>query len=243
MNPKTLEEAERIAREIKKTASKLKKTETVICPPSIYISNLSAGMAGFKWGAQDVSVKFNIDSYMGEFSAGALKNFGVKYVIIGHSERRAMGETNEIINKKIKTSLKAGLKVIFCVGETERDDGGRFLDFIKKETEEGLRGVKKKFFRNIIIAYEPAWAISRGMKFQPDNPDSVFKLVVFIKKILMPLGGNSTVLSIPILYGGSVTKETAGEFLKKGEIQGLLVGGKSLIPKEFNQILEIADGL
>ena len=250
MNPETLEEAQDIAKEIKKIASKLKKIETVICPPSIYISNLKSKIsnlpvdeAGLKLGAQDVSAEFDTGSYTGEISAGMLKNIGVKYVIIGHSERRAMGETDEIINKKIKTALKAGLKVIFCAGEKERDDEEHFLDFIKKEIEGGLHGVEKKFFRNIIIVYEPVWAISSGKKFRPDNPDSVFKITIFIKKTLMPLVENGALRSIPILYGGSVTALTAREFLEKGGIQGLLVGGKSLIPKEFSQILEIADRL
>lgn len=247
MNPETLKEAQNIAGEIKKTASKLKKVETIVCPPSIYISNLiplSAGqISGLKFGAQDVSVKDNPGIYTDEISAIALKGLGVGYVIIGHSERRAMGDTNEIINKKIKAALQAGLKVVFCVGETARDGENHFLDFIKKETEEGLKGIEKKFFRNIIIAYEPVWAISSGKKLQPDDPNFVFKAVAFIKKILAPMAGDDIVRSIPILYGGSVTAQTAGGFLGKGGVQGLLVGGKSLIPEEFNRILEIADEL
>ena len=250
MNPRTLEETQDIAREIEKTASKLKNIETVICPPSIYISNLTrhggqtSKIPNFKLGAQDVSAEFDTGPYTGEISALMLKNLGVKYVIIGHSERRAMGETDEIINKKIKAALKAGLKVIFCVGEKERDAKEHFFDFIKKEIEDGLQDVEKKFFKNIIIAYEPVWAISSGKKFRPDDPDSVFKITIFIKKTLMPLlMENGALRSIPILYGGSVTALTAREFLEKGGIQGLLVGGKSLIPEEFNRILEIADRL
>lgn len=243
MNPGTFEEARMMAREIKKTALELKNVETVICPPSIYISGLKTKTPNLKIGAQDVSAEFDIGPYTGEISADMLKNLGVNYVIIGHSERRAMGETNKIINKKIQAALKAGLKVIFCVGETERDAEGRFIEFIKEETEEGLKGIEKRSFKNIIITYEPAWAISRYSKFEPDDPDSVFKITVFIKKTLIPLAGNEASRSAPILYGGSVTSQTAKEFIKKGGAQGLLVGGKSLIPKEFNQILKIADKL
>lgn len=249
MNPTTLKEGKEIVKKIKKTASKLKKTETVICPPSIYISNLiplSAGQtSGLKFGAQDVS-RDNLPAgggpYTGEISAVMLKNMGVKYVIIGHSERRAAGETDNIINKKIKATLEVDLGVIFCVGENNRDEEGHFLDFIKKEIEDGLHGVEKKFFKNIIIAYEPIWAISSGKKFLPDDPNSVFKITIFIKKTLMPLAGNDAIRFVPILYGGSVTAENAEDFLKKGGVQGFLVGGKSLVPEEFNRILEIVDG-
>lgn len=245
MNPQTLKEAKNIFKEIKKTAKKLKKVETIICPPFVYLSNLQLTTNNLRLGAQDLfweNPPAGGGAFTGEISAEMMRHLGVKYVIIGHSERREhLGETNEMINKKIKTTLKSGLKVIFCVGEKERDFEGKYFNFIKNELDEGLKGVSRKFFKNLLIAYEPVWAISSSKNAQADSPESAFRMAVFIRRMLLPIIGSDLARKIPILYGGSVGPENISGFLQ--DMQGALVGGKSLNPKDFGEILKIANSI
>lgn len=241
MNPSGLKEAKRLFNKTKQAASRLTKTEVVICPPFIYLSQLGGLASKLKLGAQDVSF-FDFDgAHTGEISAKMLKNIGAKYAIIGHSERRKLGETNEIINKKIGIALSAGLKAILCVGEESRDNDGRFLDFIREELSAGLRGLSRGLIKNLIVAYEPIWAISGRSSAGADNPDDVFKITILIRKVLMDFAGNDLARNLPIIYGGSVNSENAGVFLKKSQVNGLLVGGKSLDSEEFGKIIKIAD--
>jgi triosephosphate isomerase len=251
MNPNSLKEAKQIFREVKKMASRMSRVETIICPPFIFISNLKSPrsrqgeaeggqISNLKLGAQDVFWAEK-GAFTGEISAAMLKNLRVKYVIIGHSERREMGETDEIIKKKIKTGLKSGLKVIFCIGEKKRDSEGGYLNFIKDQIKEGLRGIPRKLFANLIIAYEPVWAISSRQSSRADNPESVFRTAIFIRRTLLPIVGDRLARRIPILYGGSIELKNAERFLREGGVQGLLVGSQSLIPKNFNEILKIAN--
>lgn len=227
MNPGSLNEARTIFNKIKTAAGKLKKVETIICPPFPYLSALRAT------GAQNLFYEEE-GAYTGEISPKILKSLGVKYVIIGHSERREMGETDEIINKKIKAGLGTGLKVVFCVGEKKRDKGGQYLNFVKNQINKGLKSVPKKLFSKLTVAYEPAWAISSQKGARADNPESALKMAVFIKRTLLR--------KIPILYGGSVSPENAHGFLFRAGMDGLLVGNQSLIPERFNKILKIANG-
>lgn len=255
MNPLSLKEAKRIFNEIKRTASKMLKVETVVCPPFVYLSSLGSRTSKWKFcfqvGAQDVFYEDPVGggSFTGEISVKMLKNLGVKYVIVGHSERRdppiGGGETNEIINKKIKAVLGAGMKVIFCVGEKERDEEGEYLRFIKDEINEGLKGVQKKFFNppagGLIFAYEPIWAISSNKGAHVDNPESALRIAIFIRRTIMEITDGQIARSVPILYGGSICPQNAEAFLKDGGMQGLLVGHESLNPKHFNEILKIAN--
>lgn len=241
MNPSSLKEAKKIFNETKKTTSKLNGVEIIVCPPFVYLSQLG-GVASklIKLGAQDLFYEEK-GSYTGEISARMLKNLKVKYVIIGHSEsRKYHNETNKIINKEIKSALSEGLRVIFCIGEKKRDSKKKYLDFIKKEIEEGLNGIQANLFKNIIIAYEPIWAIGEKSK-GADTPENVLQIGGYIKKILVPIFGNNLVKKIPILYGGSVDSKNVVKFLKDGGVQGLLVGRSSLNSKEFNFILKSAE--
>lgn len=243
MNPASQKEAKAIFASAKKTANRLTGIETVICPPFIYLSELGKTASKIKLGAQDLSIFDFEGAHTGEVSAKMLKNLGVKYAIIGHSERRKNGETSETINKKIGIALSYGLKVIFCVGEEKRDNDGKFAEVIESQISEGLKGFNDGFLKNLIIAYEPVWAISGSVKSKADDPESAFKVAVLIRKILMDFVGNEMAIKIPILYGGSVNSENAGKFLKDGQMNGLLVGSKSLNDKEFKNILEISNSI
>lgn len=242
MNPNSLKEASRIFNEIKKVANKLSRVETVICSPFIYLSAFHVPLSTLKLGSQDLFWEES-GSYTGEISAVMVKNLRVKYVIIGHSERRKhLGETNEIINKKIKNALKNNLKVVFCIGEQERDLEGNYLYFIKNEIEEGLSGAPKKLLKNLIVAYEPIWAIGKKGK-DADKPEDVFQISIYIRRVLLGIAGKKLSRNISILYGGSAEPGNAEKLLKEGGVQGFLVGHASLIPKDFNKILRIAENV
>ncbi len=241
MNPVSLKEARAIFNAIKKAAVGMKKIETVVCPPFVYLNELKQKGKGVKTGAQDIFWDDKKTSYTGEVSAGMLKDAGVKYVIIGHSERREyLKETNETINKKIKTALKNGFKVVFCVGERSRAGGEDYLSFIRKEIEEGLRGVPRKFFKNLLIAYEPVWAIGKKAS-EADTPEDVLQMSIYMRRIILPFAGRDLARHFPVLYGGSVNQRNAEGFLRDAGIQGLLIGRESLIPGNFGEILKIAE--
>jgi len=243
MNPASLKEAKALFASAKKAASRLSNVETIVCPPFIYIAELGHSMSKLKLGAQDVS-RFDFEgAHTGEVSAKMLKNLGVKYVIIGHSERRKLGETSEIINKKIGISLSLGLKVIFCVGEETRDEEGKFAEIIEQQINEGLKGLSQNLMKGLIIAYEPVWAISGSAKSKAGDSESAFQIAVLIRKVLMDIAGNELARKIPILYGGSVSSANAKQFLKDGQMDGLLVGNKSLDKEEFKKILIIAENI
>ncbi|MEK7596311.1 MAG: triose-phosphate isomerase [Patescibacteria group bacterium] len=242
MNPETRGEAERLFSEIKKTARNLRGVETVFCPPFIYFSSLAAkaGPANLKLGAQDVfweNLPAKKGAFTGEISPLMLKKLGVKYAIVGHSERREhLKESDEMVNKKVKAALKAGLKAILCVGEKEKKEDTLPV-IVKKELESDLAGVSKKLAKNLIIAYEPVWAIGSG---QADKPEDVFEITIYIRRILFDIFGQKLAHSAPILYGGSVSEQNAKDFLALRNISGLLVGGASLSAKKFGEILKQA---
>jgi triosephosphate isomerase len=197
-----------------------------------------------KLGSQDVFWEEE-GSYTGEISAKMLKNLGVEYVIIGHSERRRLGETDEAINKKIRQALKNHLKVIFCVGEFERDDENKYFQFVKNEISKGLDKVPTRLLKNLIVAYEPIWAISSVNKsgkarFNADTPENAQEMAIYIKRVLVSLFGK-IVQKSPVLYGGSVEAENAASFLKKEGIEGLLVGRASWSAKTFGELLKNID--
>ncbi len=250
MNPQTTKKAVSLFSAAEKAAGKNNDAKIVVCPPFVYLGLFSELIKNKNYklkislASQDVFWNGSVGggtSYTGEISAKILKNLNVAYVIIGHSERRQLGETDEIINKKIKQALKNNLKVVFCVGESERDEVGNYLQFLREEIISGLDKIPTKLFKNIIIAYEPIWAISSNKsgktKFRPDTPEDAFQMATYIKRILVSLFGKA-VRNIPILYGGSVDKKNAKEFLEKGNVDGLLVGRTSWDEKSFADLLE-----
>ncbi|MFH1979009.1 MAG: triose-phosphate isomerase [Patescibacteria group bacterium] len=237
MTPSTAKEAEETLGEIQKSMSNSKNTEVVICPPFVYLDRLSGGVK-IKLGAQDLFWEKS-GSYTGEISAPMLKSLGVKYIIIGHSERREnFGETNEIVNKKIKMALKSNLKTVLCVGEKERDEKAEYLKFIKREIVEGLAKIPRKDLENLIICYEPIWAISGRKDSQADTPESFRETSIYIKKVLFLRYGRKVSRETPILYGGSVDAKNAKDFLEKGQVDGLLIGRASWKAKSFTDLLK-----
>ncbi len=222
------------------------KKNVVVCPPFVFLNRVSRILKKAKLGSQDVSREEVIAGpFTGEVSAVMLKRLGVSYVIIGHSERRALGDTDEIVSQKIKDALRAGLKVILCVGEPAivRKKGVPVAKkFVASQIKNNLKNISNiRTFRssNILIAYEPIWAIStsrdRSLK---ETPSFILEMVNFIREFLKPITYN---LKPKILYGGSVTSLNVGRIIQHNEIDGVLVGGASLNLQEFQKIIKISN--
>ncbi len=268
-NPSTLAEAKKLFLSIKKGLGKRTKAEVVICPPFVYLSDL-VEIAGpsIKLGAQDVFSQEG--AFTGQVSAQMLKSLACKYVIIGHSERRAMGETDEMVNRKIKAVISAKLSPILCIGESrEQKRAGETKEVLEKQLSTALKNISKlkiypvksrspseivpkaispgqagispkaKLFNRVknsklTIAYEPIWAIG------PDNAcdtDTAMTIKLLIRKILTGIYNRAIAQNTRILYGGSVNSSIVEGYIKESIMDGVLVGGASLNPKEFIAIL------
>jgi len=221
-----------------------KNTEAVICTPFPYlyhVSRITYHDKNLKLGAQDCFWEEK-GAYTGEVSPTMLKDMGAEYVILGHSERRRwLGETDEMINKKVKAALRAGLKVILCVGEplaVRRRGLAAAKRFIANQLHKDLTGVKKSLNpqssilnSRLVVAYEPIWATGRA-----DKPEDSAEMAKFIKGLTAKIYN----LKPRILYGGSVNSKNAKKFLEQKEIDGALVGGASLDAGEFDKIVKFA---
>lgn len=241
MSPETLEEAKKIFNGARLSAKGLKNTDVVVCAPFPFIFPLAKlnSPKNLFWGSQNVWSEIK-GAFTGEVSVEMLKSLGIKYCIIGHSERRAMGESNEIVRKKMQIIFDAGLIPILCVGEKERDKDGNYLDFIKTQIKECLTGLSKRDLVGIIIAYEPIWAIGKSYK-EAMNATDIHEISLFIKKVISELFGKDIADGAKILYGGSVEAENAYEITRIGNTQGFLVGHASLYPEQFSAILKAVD--
>jgi len=248
MNPTTQKEAEHLFESVEKEVRKIKEAEIVICPPFVWLeechSLLGSDASNFQLGAQDCSWEEK-GAYTSQISPLMLKNLGCQYVIIGHSERRKyFQENDELINRKIKTALKNRLRPILCLGEEVRDtfdSQGQPLNEMSlkvgQQLEKDLLGISAAKIREIIIAYEPIWAIGTGV---PCSPDEAMKAALFIRKTLTKLYNRLIAEKVKILYGGSVTSQNAADYVKGAGMNGLLVGGASLNATEFVKIVESA---
>jgi triosephosphate isomerase len=241
MNPRSLKEAEKLFNDVAKNVSTIKKTEIVLCPPFLYTEKLKHLSKKIIIGAQD-AFYIDVGAFTGEVSAEMLYNIGARYVILGHSETRALGETDIDVNKKIKASLAAGLRPVLCVGEITRDPDHNYFNLIKTQLEVCLEGVSKNSAPKIIIAYEPVWAISTTRDRKDATAEDSREMAIFIRKILFDKFGKD-MSQIRIVYGGSVSEKTAEDFLKNGGVDGLLVGRASLDAKKFVAIVKICDQL
>ncbi|MCX6813826.1 MAG: triose-phosphate isomerase [Candidatus Azambacteria bacterium] len=236
MNPQTVEEALRLIKGV--SAQRLPKNiELIIAPPFVYLDFLKKNCRKeIKLAAQNISWAER-GAYTGEISSLMLKNLGCNYVIIGHSERRyKMGETEEMINLKLKIAFKTGLMPILAVGEKEQNDD--IAKVLTRQIKSALEGVDVSEISRLIIAYEPIWAIGTGLA---DTPDHALSAALLIRKIISNLYGPEWAIDLPVLYGGSVTGENAADFIAQKGINGALVGGASLEPQNFIKIIKAAE--
>jgi triosephosphate isomerase len=240
MNPQSIKDAEALFKGVALSAKDAKNADIVVCPPYPFLSDYKKlKTKKIKLGAQDVSEEKE-GAFTGQISASMLASIGVSYVIVGHSERRLRGETNEMVNKKIIQTLKAKLVPIVCVGESVRDTKGDYLNFIRQQLRECLASLSKAQMKNIHIAYEPIWAISSNNGRQA-VPEEFTEVRIFIRKVLSEIFDSKIAHSTLILYGGSVGPDDAGSFLIEGQADGLLVGRNSLSAKKFAGVIAAAD--
>ncbi len=233
-------EAKKVFSGAKAVASKVHGVQTIVCVPNLYIDTLSKLAKGHRCvlGAQDLYWEES-GAFTGEISASMLADYGVKYSIVGHSERREMGETSEQVSKKIHVCMKHHITPILCVGEQKRDRKGQYLRDLEKQLLDSLKGVPKVALGGVMIAYEPVWALSSTVARRDAKPQDSREMVLFLKKVLADAYGQRF-SELPIfLYGGSVNKDNAEAFLKDGGVLGLLVGSASTNIDEFTAILKI----
>ena len=222
----TLNSLEKVIKFLK-TFKKSNKTKIIYCPPSTLIHSMSKRIINSKIqvGAQNCHESLTYGASTGSINPIMLKNVGAKYVILGHSENRVSGETDKLINAKIKSATKSGLKVIFCIGETlGQKRKKKTKKILLKQITLGLQKVQKR--KNIIIAYEPVWSIGTGVL---PKPDDLFSTINFIKK---------KVRNIKVLYGGSVNPKNINELKLIKNIDGFLIGGASQDAKKFIDIIK-----
>ena len=209
--------------------NKKNKIKIIYCPPNTLIRPLSKRLKETKLevGAQNCHESDNYGAFTGNVNAKMLKNVGAKYIILGHSENRQFGETDKLINSKIKSAMKAGLKIIFCIGETLREKKNKKTNqVLAKQIKNGLKSIKNK--SNIIVAYEPVWSIGTGLI--PESED-LLKSILFIKN-------RFSKKSPKILYGGSVNSNNIAQLKDINVIDGFLIGEASQSSKKFIDIIK-----
>ena len=242
MNPGSPEKAKEIFSGVSRKAVSFGKVCVVMCPPSVFLSLFKKPKAKNVFlGAQDVFWE-QAGSHTGEIGPLQVKEAGGTYVILGHSERRALGETDTDVSKKVGASLRAGLSPIVCVGEKERDSSVSYFEFLKNQIKGSLAGLRSSDLESIIIAYEPVWAIGKSFK-DAMKPSDVHEMSLFIKKVLSDLYTKEIGLVVPILYGGSVNFENGEAIFTGGQVQGFLVGRESLDPLNFIKLISVVNGL
>ncbi len=238
---KTQAEARVLVEDLIREVGRFDEAEIVLCPPFTAlaaVSELLNSVSNIRLGAQNMHEAAS-GAYTGEISAGMLRELYVRYVIIGHSERRQyFHEDNATINRKTKAALAAELRPIVCVGETlpERESD-KWKKVLETQLREGLVGLTDKDLADVIIAYEPVWAIGTGKTASPAQAEEAHQ---WIRKNIGLLFGNPAAEKIRIQYGGSVKPENAKELLSKDDIDGALVGGASLDARGFTAIIKNA---
>lgn len=235
-------DSEKLAKDIKSKLDEnyFKKTDVLICPTyvSLGIVNKTIKDTGIKLGAQDLFYE-NDGAYTGEISSDMIKSVGCEYVIIGHSERRKyQHESNKVINMKIKKAIESDLKPILCIGESleEREDE-IYESVVKEMLRDGLDDISAEDMSKIVIAYEPVWAIGTGLNATPKQANDIHN---FIRKYIAEKYDADIAENQIILYGGSVNGKNAKDILSAKDVDGALIGGASLKPDEFCDIVKIA---
>jgi triosephosphate isomerase len=234
---KTVPETIRLITELKSLLSGKQEVEIVVAPPfvALHPAEIAAQGTPILIGAQNMHFEER-GPFTGEISPSMLVDVGVRYVILGHSERRThFGETDPVINRKIKAALENELVPVFCVGETKAErEAKKTFDVIERQLREGLRGINDSYAGEIIVAYEPVWAIGTGVNATPGQAQEVHR---FICDKLATIFRKDIAQKIRVIYGGSVTPQNAKDLLAQPDVKGALVGGASLDAHGFAQII------
>jgi len=237
---KTASEAASLVGALRPLVADVKDVEIVVCPPFTALAAVAPALAGTNIGLGAQNMHWEAEgAFTGEVSAGMLLTSGCRFVILGHSERRAyFHESNAEINKKVRAALAAGLTPIMCVGETlEQREAGHTEAVVKDHVVGGLAGLTPDQVGKVVIAYEPVWAIGTGKTATPDQAQAVH---AFIRKVLAKVSTEAVAEAVRIQYGGSVKPENAKELMSKPDIDGGLIGGASLKADSFAAIVKAA---
>lgn len=234
---RTLDEGKKLLKAIEKKLPRGVKSVVVVCPPVALAVALRREYKGKRiaFGTQDVFWEKE-GAFTGQVSAANLASSGISYVLVGHSERRALGDTDEMVAKKAVAALSAKLHPIICVGETERDADGKFFSVIEKSVKESLSRIEPKDAGKFTIAYEPVWAIG---KTEAASPRVAAEAVLYIRKTIADMWGREKAMKVRIIYGASVDAENAENFGKEKSIHGLLPGRASTDAEEFTNIIRV----
>ena len=237
---KTPSETKAFMTELKAILPKGRWCDIALCVPAVCIPAAVRAMRETRVGIGAENCNANASgAYTGEIATNMLVDAGCKYVIIGHSERREMGETDAEVNAKTHAVLNAGLVPIVCCGETlEQRESGITEEWITMQIKLALAGIGEDKIRKVVIAYEPIWAIGTGLTATPEQAEEVCEM---IRSVVRKLYSSKNARAISILYGGSMNEKNAFELLAQPDIDGGLIGGASLVPEKFVQIIEAAN--
>ena len=236
LNPATVEEAAVLAKGIAQKRRNKPEPYVAIAPSFPHLSEVNKKIKNnpVALAAQNIST-YTMGAHTGEVSVLQLKDLGVEFVIIGHSERRAMGETDELVREKLQLALKHRLTPIVCIGEKERDEQAEFFNFVERQIRSLCHNLTAAEIKKVIIAYEPIWAIGTG---QTATAENVKEMQLFIETVLTKIYDRTIAGKVRLLYGGSVKPHNAAKLHTEGEMNGFLVGGASLKADSFIKIIE-----
>jgi triosephosphate isomerase (TIM) len=235
---KLIGEAVATVNELKALVGDVTTVEVVVCPVFTALSAVAKALEGstIELGAQNC-YKVENGAFTGEVSPQMLKDAGCAWTIIGHSERRKIfGEPDALLNEKLHYALAQGLKVMFCIGETlEEREGGTMNAVLSTQVNEGLKGLSEADFANVVLAYEPVWAIGTGVTASPEQAQDAH---AFVRGIVAETFGGTIAGALRIQYGGSVKPDNAAELISKPDVDGFLVGGAALKADSFAGIVK-----
>jgi len=232
----SLKEAKKLFKDIEKALPRTVKSDVIICPPSLLLYPLVSAYRGQRvaFGVQDTF--FEPGAHTGEVPAVLAKDIGARYTLVGHAERRAQGETDEVVAKEVGAALDVKLIPIVAVGETSRDKEGHYLEELRKTLKGSLAKVQTKDLKKLIIAYEPVWAIGAPL---PPDARTIRETVIFIRKVLADMFDRNAALKARIIYGGAVDDENAQELIDGAGVSGFLLGRASVDAEKFAAIVSM----
>ena len=238
MYMETPEDARAFALALRRKARAFPSVDIFLAPPFPFLAEIAEVLvsSSVRVGAQAVSA-YDAGAHTGDVSATMLKKIGAQFAIVGHSERRALGDTNDMVRAQLGHTAEAGLTPILCIGEREREADGEHFSFIEAQLSSALDKCEPRLLKKLVIAYEPVWAIGKSAT-DAMKPADLEEMVIYIRKMLTDLIGRRLALRVPILYGGSVESANAAELLKEGGVGGFLVGHASADLEGFLSILK-----
>lgn len=236
MKPATFKEARKLFDATKKVAEKCPAISLIVAPPVIYLHDLASGYRGkrISFAVQNAHAEAS-GAYTGEISLAQARDAGASYVLVGHSERRAMGETNEDTQRKVSAALTGKMTPVLCFGERERAQGGEHFNIVAEQLRVGLAGVPPEKISAVILAYEPVWAIGGETTM---NPREMHTMTIFIRKTIVGIYGDIG-HKVKILYGASVGEKNAAPMIREAQVRGFIVGHVSTDAERFTALLKV----